>query len=414
MTRVVWYARPGVVLSILLFLVILTALFAKTPTAGRQGDPRLLSTSTDPMGAALFFELTERLGYRAQRERTLLTRIPPRAIVTALDPVEALSPAYVHLLLEHVRAGGALLTVLGRFTDALSDSIDIDIAGAVGTTLETRAGVAKPCDQQSGLRSSGFWFGAPTLRALAVTDSVPASWTTFIYVKGARDEGTRVRTPAPALIGLPFGRGRLVVAGDPDVLRNDALRDCSFGLDLPAVAALSYLSEDEHEPRRTIVFDDYHLRRIRPVGLMDVVSDYLVSTGSGRTFLQIGVAGLLLLLAMAPRMLPPRRDQWIARRSPLEHVDALARAYLHINATRTGVTDLVRGLERRVGASAQSAGRSSPPSHESFLAHVAESTPSVAADVAVVRRALTGTVTTAEFIEVGNALARIEHTLTHR
>ena len=418
MTRVVWYARPGVVLSILMLLLVLTALLVKTPTTGRQGDPRLLSTSTDPMGAALFFELTERLGYTARRERSLAARYPSRSIVTALDPVVELSPAYVHVLLEHVRAGGALLAVLGRSTKSLSDSIGVRVAMLTGGALETRLGLAKPCVQQRDFTRTGLWFGTPTLLGLEVNDSVAVQPQTFIFVEGSRDDETALRTPVPALIGIPYGRGRIVVAGDPDILRNDALRNCGYGLDIPVVAALSYLGADDREPRRRIIFDDYHLQRIQPVGTMDVVSNYLVSAPSGRTFLQIGVAGLLLLLGMATRILPPRRDQWVVRRSPLEHVDALARAYVQIAATRTAVDDLVRGLERRLGASGHGAGHgaghASHASRDVFLVRIAESTPAVAADVAVVRGALSQSVNATQLVEVGNAIARIEHTLTHR
>lgn len=414
MSRVVWYARPGVVLSILLLLLTLTALLVKTPTTGRQGDPRLLSTSTDPLGAALFFELTERLGYSARRERSLAARYPSRAIVTALDPVVDLSPAYVHVLLEHVRAGGALLAVLGGSTDALSDSIGVSVATFTGSALETRMGLAKPCVQQRDFTRTGLWFGTPTLLGLEVKDSVYVQPRTFIFVEGSRMDDTSLRTPVPALIGVPYGRGRIVIASDPDILRNDALRNCGYGLDVPVVAALSYLGADDRESRRTIIFDDYHLQRIEPTAPMDVVSNYLVSAPSGRTFLQLSVAGLLLLLGMATRILPPRRDEWVVRRSPLEHVDALARAYVQIGATRTAVDDLVRGLERRLGAAGHGASHASQASHDVFLARIAESTPAAAGDVAVVRGALTQSVTAAQLVDVGSAIARIEHTLTHR
>ena len=48
----------------------------------------------------------------------------------------------------------------------------------------------------------------------------------------------RVRTyDAPALLVATLGRGRVVVAADPDVLRNDALRVCVHGLDVAAARA---------------------------------------------------------------------------------------------------------------------------------------------------------------------------------
>ncbi len=408
MTKVVWYARSGLVLSLLIVLVVLTALFVKTPVTGREGDPRLLSTSTDPLGAALFFTLAKRLGYNAQREKSPDTPPPPGAIVTQLDPVEELTPPQVHRLLDHVRAGGALLAVLGRSTKALSDSIHITV-DSLGRQIESRLGDARTCSKASEFTRTGLWFGTPTLYGLKVRDSLNVAQRTFIFVGGANRKGS-ADAPRPAMIGVPFGAGRIVVASDPDVLRNDALRNCSYGLDVAAVTALRYLTDGGPVPRRTVVFDDSHLTKVIAIGPLSVVRSYLVRTASGRFFFQLCGAGLVLLLAAAPRVLPPRKDSRIERRSPLEHVDALARAYGQVGATRTGAMRLVRGLERRVGATARGSGQ---PADEHFLARIAESTPSVASDVAVVRHALGHTVNTKEFIEVGRAIGRIEQALTH-
>ena len=57
--------------------------------------------------------------------------------------------------------------------------------------------------------------------------------------------------------------------------------------------------------------------------------------------------------------------------------------------------------------------RSTTRQHDDlFLARVAESTPALAGDVELVRHALVHPVNTPQFIEVGNAIARIETTLT--
>jgi hypothetical protein len=140
------------------------------------------------------------------------------------------------------------------------------------------------------------------------------------------------------------------------------------------------------------------------------VQAYLAGTPSGHAVLQLCASGLLLLLAAAPRVLPPRVDRRVERRSPLEHVDALARAYLQVGATRTATLRLVRGLRRRVDRG-MARGRAADRD-ESFLARVAETKPALAADVALLRNALSTSVTQAEFREVGNAIGRIEAALT--
>ena len=57
-----WYARPRVVLPAFVALLVLSTLFAEDLTIGRTGDPRLSTYHTQPQGAALFYDLTERLG----------------------------------------------------------------------------------------------------------------------------------------------------------------------------------------------------------------------------------------------------------------------------------------------------------------------------------------------------------------
>lgn len=409
-----WYARSSVVLSLLLIIVLLTAVLVRTPVTGRDGDPRLLSTSTAPLGAALFYDLAGRLGFAPRRATSPITQIEAGAIVTELDPVLELTPSDVHVLLQHVRSGGALLAVLGRSTKPLSDSISITIDPR-GAAIDPRQGAAHPCESSAQgspvtpFSRNGLWFGPAMLLGLHVRDSLHRARQTFVYLAESV-RGDTTGTQRPAMVGLPYGRGRIVVAGDPDVLRNDALRNCSYGLDVAVVAALEYLRDGAAVARRTIIFDDYHLRRIAPIGAMGVVQGYLAQTASGRMLLQVIAAGLLWLLATAPRVLPPRHDQRIERRSPLEHVDALARAYAQVGATRTGVMRLLRGCVRRVGG----AGRGTTRQHDDlFLAQAKATAPSLADDVKLVRHALAHTVTRSQFIEVGNAIARIEHTLTH-
>ncbi len=401
----VWYTRPGVVLSAVLALVVLTALFVRTPVTGREGDPRLISTSTDPLGAALLHDLSRRLGYRTERA-AIRTTWAPGAIVTELDPAIELTPTTVHELLQHVRSGGALLASLGRNTQSLADSLHIAIDRDAGT-IETRVGTVRPCARSARFTRTGLWFGPPILLPLRM-QGAPRAHRTFIFVR-SDSPATSANQPRPVMIGLPLGNGRVVIASDPDVFRNDALRDCAYGLDVAAVAALEYLDEGRAD-RRTIVFDDYHQRRVAVTGITGVVQQYLVTAPSGRLLLQICVAGLILLLASAPRLLPPRATNVTPRRSPLEHVDALARAYATVGATRTGVLRLVHGLERRVGHSARVG---AALDDDAFLARVADSSPTLTDEVTLIRHALAHTVSPQQFTDVAKAIARIEHTLTH-
>jgi hypothetical protein len=129
----------------------------------------------------------------------------------------------------------------------------------------------------------------------------------------------------------------------------------------------------------------------------------------GRALLQVALAALVLLLAIGPRALPPVDVLRIERRDPLEQIDALAHAYEQVRATRTLTARLVHGLRSRVERG-WSAARARPD--DDFLADVERQVPALAADVALVRRALVENVPERSLPELGAALQRIEHSLS--
>ncbi|MEO7996768.1 MAG: DUF4350 domain-containing protein [Gemmatimonadaceae bacterium] len=409
--QTVWYARPALVLSVLAILVLLTVLLVKSPASSRDGDPRLMTTSKSPLGASLLYELAHRLGYNVSRERTNRVPTDSQTILAVLDPVVELDAATVHAELQHVRGGGSLVVVLGDGTGVLSDSIGVSVQ-KIGGIVTPNFAREHNCNGRPSLSIYGLWASSASLYGLNIPDSLLARVTTFIVLGSGREKPEQRRR---ALIGMPFGAGRVVVASDPDVFRNDALRNCWYALDVPTVAALEYLRGGPAGTRTSLVFDEYHLELQHRPSVNKLIEQYLTSTASGRTLLQICAAALLLLLGAAPRVLSPREDRQLERRSPLEHVDALSRAYSQVGATRTGTLRLVRGLQRRVGAAVRRIAAKSGGARqqdEEFLARVAESKPALAKDVAAVVHALGNSVDTTQFREVGSAIQRIEAALT--
>jgi len=394
------------VLSILGVLVLASALLARERVSGRAGDPRLTAYSADPLGARLLYELADRLGWTVNRARTPLAALDRGTVVAVLDPTETIRPADAHAMLEHVRGGGAMLLALGARTQALSDSLGIR-AGTAGGYVDSRAGTAEPCRGGRRFTRSGLWVGVATLLPVAGRGLRAAGSDTLVHVRiDTRRSGPSLQ---PALVAMPLGRGRIVVTADPDVFRNDALRDCRYGLDVPVVRALEYLAAGGTAPRTVLRFDEYHQARFASAGMTGAIKRYLTATKSGNALLQLCAAGILLIIALAPRLLVPRDDTRVERRSPLEHVDALARAYEQTRASRTATLRLVRGLRRRVDRGARV--RTSE-SDAAFLSRVAETTPSLAGDTAIVRNALDTTVPPKQFSETGDAIARIEAALT--
>jgi hypothetical protein len=413
-----WYVRPGIILPVLALCVVVTALLAPSQVTGRDGDQRATTYSAQPMGARMLFELSEKMGWHVRREINPVPTLDSVAVLTVLDPTTALTPADVHQTLQHVRAGGALLAALGDGTSELNDSIGVYV-DPQGSYLELPFGVTtgtvgvspgcKPVTGRDLVNRQGLWVGLPTL--LALKDSmgpVAHPQRTFVSSQSIVFVGGR-KTKRPSVVGFPLGAGRVVVSADPDVFRNDAIRECTYGFDVAVVRMLEYLRDGGERPRTSLVFDEYHLAKVSQTGALNATQNYLTGTASGHALLQLCIAGLVLLLALATRVLPPRDDTRVDRRSPLEHVDALARAYAQVGATQTAVQRLLRGVRRRTDRTATRA--ISADADDLFLTRVAEIHPALESDVARVRNALKATVSRNDFKEVGKAIDRIERSV---
>jgi hypothetical protein len=147
---------------------------------------------------------------------------------------------------------------------------------------------------------------------------------------------------------------------------------------------------------------------------MRAIAVYLSRAPSGHVLLQALLGGFVLLLALGPRALPAHDEERVERRSPLEHVTALAQAYARVGGTRTATSRLLRGVRRRVERGTRSDGSlTAKESDARFLAEAATN-PVLVVDVALIRRALGDAVLPREFEAVGGALQRIERSLLTR
>lgn len=401
--------QPKVALPIIAVAILLVALLTPEETAGRSGDSRLSSRFTESQGASVLYELAGRLGW--QPSRRFSDSIPPgdtTAVHLVLDPVVPLSALETRELLDQVRRGAGLVYVLGA--GPMADSLKVrSFLGSAGSLVpEDTSG----CNErgESILRDGlPFWPGGETL-ILAVRwhGTPPPAVTTLASI---RSRAGIASATSPAAVGFPMGRGRIVVVADPDLFRNDVLRVCRWGADVAAVRILQYVSADGPggAPRERLVFDEYHQGLGDQPGTLRGIVRYLGRTASGHLVLQLALAGMVLLLAIGPRLLPPRPAERIERRSPLEHVDALARAYRTVGASRTATSRLVHGVRRRVE---QAVGLRAASGDEAFLTWAQDRVPARAADVAIVRRALAQPVSRRDLEAVGAALSRLEAGLT--
>ncbi|HZS58325.1 MAG TPA: hypothetical protein VFA43_03580, partial [Gemmatimonadaceae bacterium] len=193
----------------------------------------------------------------------------------------------------------------------------------------------------------------------------------------------------------------VVILSDPDLLRNDVIRRCRWGLGIEAMRMIAYAAGDQ---RKMLVFDEYHFGKRASADVIGAATDFLTDTAPGHTILQIAVAGLILLMVMAWRPVVPVGERRIERRSALEHVEALARAYSRVGATRTAVRRLIRGLRRRHA-------RKALGNDEAYLKGLAAQHPRLAGDVQRVLSGVHEEITPAELLAVGRAVDHIDQVL---
>jgi hypothetical protein len=97
-----------------------------------------------------------------------------------------------------------------------------------------------------------------------------------------------------------------------------------------------------------VIVDEYHQGFGPGGGMLGAARRWLVGTPAGWAILQLGIVATVALLLGAIRFGPARRVIQRRRRSPLEHVHALATALAAAGGHEVAVSLVVRGLRRRL------------------------------------------------------------------
>ncbi len=381
--------------------LLVVALLSPVSADGRYGDPRLSTNVTGPLGARGLFETVVRLGWHAERQITPgFTALDSTAILAVLSPPVPLSEAETGLLLRRVRDGGALLVVIEDGTP-LADSLRLATAGSmtVAPVADTTTASCPANETRSALR---FLRGRVYVTPFARRSRMPGTNTVFLAA-----ESPASISSIPVAIGFPLGRGRVAAVSDPNVLRNDVIRVCRWNAGLAAVRMIEYLSG---ESRRRIIFDEFHQGFGQQPDVNRAILATLTKTPPGRAVAQLALAAIVLLAAVGPRPISPQPQTRVERRSPFEHVDALATAYSQARATQLATRRLVHGLRRRIPGSGSTRVASSTDD-PAFLETVAKSHPELSDDVANLQHALEHPVADDVLVKAGVAIEHIERKL---
>jgi hypothetical protein len=242
-----------------------------------------------------------------------------------LAPTESPTPAELAALVGWVRRGGTLLYV-ARPEDATLGALGLALAPAAREveavpTLHRLTTAIPPVPQ---LR----WVFADSSPALDAPGMSP------LLITG---------TSGIAVVEYGMGNGRVVAWSDPEPLRNRSLREGGAPLLFARIARDAVAGGD------TLRFDEYHHGYRSGGSAAAGTLRFVGRTPLGHTTLQLALVGLGTLLLLGRRFGAPHHPPPAQRRSPLEHVGALAEAYRRAGARRVARRLLIAGLARQTG-----------------------------------------------------------------
>lgn len=357
-------AELTVVLLLAFGIALVLAALAGVRSAPSEDlfDVRRSTYLTGPDGAKGFADALEALGVRVERRRRALfgmaadtVGVDPSAwyallslIPQPLDFSRAArgarggalpSPVEARELMRYAGRGGALLLAgrtgiercLGvrvvRLARGERDVVEVSSpSGAEGLPAARfvlrRIGRAA----QEGGEADTDEFGTPRCEAPEIV-----STRLLLRAANGRAVAWKIRLE---------GGGRVILVADSRYFSNQFLRETDAGL-----AVLRWLLDER--PTRVIV-DEYHQGFGKGGSIFAAAWHWARTRPGGWAILQLAFAGLLALAVSAVRFGPALRVVERRRRSPLEHLDALAVGLERAEGRDTAVQLIAMGLRRRL------------------------------------------------------------------
>ncbi len=326
-------------------------------------DVRRSTQLTGPDGAKGFADALEALGVRVERRRRALfgiaadtVAVDPNAwfallslIPQPLDFSRAArgaggggalpSPVEARELMRYVARGGALLLVGGtgierclgvrvvRLPRGERDVVEVSSPSGAEELPAARYVLRRigGAVQERGAADSDE-FGTPRCEA-------PEIVSTRLLLRAANGRAVAWKMRLE-------GGGRVILVADSRYFSNQFLRETDAGL-----AVLRWLLDEG--PTRVIV-DEYHQGFGKGGSIFGAAWYWARTRPGGWAILQLAFAGLLALAVSAVRFGPALRVVERRRRSPLEHLDALAVGLERAEGRDTAVQLITMGLRRRL------------------------------------------------------------------
>ena len=403
---------PVRILSVIAVLLVLFIILAPQERADRTAA--YSSYGTGAGGVRALYEVLGRLGFNMSRNERPLKSAPGTAgTYVLLKPAQPLTAAEQNNLLKAVRNG--LTLIFTPDDDAFTDSLGFELlppTGGFPTLSRTRVAGGNPRDTDLSGPQAALRAAFPI--SITVSPTPRSSGQAFMWLvpnddsRAARLDSVHQST---LVSGHRVGRGYAIAVAPPAIVMNQVIREPRAAIAI--VRAIQFANGNNGASAtgphsNDVVFDEYHHGFGVHADMPAAVMNALTNTALGRTTLELVAAALVLLLALAVRPIAPISIPVVSRRSPLEHVGALAHAYAQVNARALGTARLVRGLRRRHPLGLP---RSLPDSV--YLTALRDRIPSAATDV---DRILSASAPdspdiSGRFATIGAAVANIERTL---
>jgi Domain of unknown function (DUF4350) len=325
--------------ALVLALAVAAGLVGLSRERLTDADRRRSTFLFGPAGARGFAETLERLGVRVETFRrptaALDSATPPRTLTAFVGPSRDLS-------------AGEGRTIAGLRRDLLLVGAGASMAiRCLGWDVRPRGRdtltAAPPAGSEAGPFPGVHAVLLPRASAVMVDsseaeDGAPVTCT----APAARTVDTLLRTTGGRIVALraALDDGRTItLVADDALFSNRALRETGAG---PFALGLVVPRYDR------VIVDEYHHGYDASRSLGGATFEWTLHSPWGWGILQLAVVGVLALVTAGVRFGPVRSGIERRRRSPLEHVRALATALAAARGHDVAVGLIVQGLRRRL------------------------------------------------------------------
>jgi hypothetical protein len=292
-------------------------------------DLRRSTLLTGPAGARAWADALSILHVQVTRFRHRPSGLPAAAdsvIVAVLDPAVPLSGVDARSLATWLKAGGSVLAA-GPGSDAFLRCFGLTVQPRYGKSAYLRG---------DSIPVNFLLTAMDSTRRRTSVDETPAcsagayTTDTLLALAGGEPVALRIR---------PDSGGVALLVADGGLFANRTVRETAAGEFTLGLVSGSF----SH-----VIVDEYHQGFGPGGGMLRAARQWLVTAPAGWAILQLSIVAALALLLGAIRFGPARRVIVRRRRSPLEHVHALATALAAAGGHEVAVSLVVRGLRRRL------------------------------------------------------------------